>query len=658
MIKHFISGIFLGLILLSCKVEKQESLGNYLNPGSLPMIKNSKMYQISSYDTTGGNNDRINIPAGKTAEIVNIKGPGIITRIWVTIDSRDPHYLRRILLRIYWDGEKEPSVEVPVGDFFGSGFEYKHHTPQYIGMSSGGYYSYFPMPFNKSARIEVVNETGEEIYAFYYQVNYHKLEDPLPENTAYFHAQWRRNIRTDYEGNYVALDAEGEGHFVGLNFSGQSYNKSLFYLEGDEMIYVDGEDFPSTHGTGLEDYFTSGWYFKNGEFTAPYHGLVMMDSLGRITAYRHHIKDAIPFDKSIKVTLEHGHGNEQIADFSTTAFWYQEEPHKTFEPIKKAGLRIPLQRPVPNGAIEAEDLDISGRVERKIVNMSDYGSDWSGRKQLMVDGQPNQTFNIAIPNAFEKEYNITAYLTQGPEYGNLSISYKDKEIASFEGYNSQIKAAKAVKLPDIVPENKTIPLKFTITGKSEDASGYKVGLDAFHLTPVRTYIPEWYIIGPFPNPRESDYLRYGLDSVYAPEREINLQASYEGAGGQQISWERISGEKGGYGMELWKHFDPYEFIIAYAFTYVYSLVAQTVPFLIGSDDGAKVFLNDEEIYRFLEIRIAAPDQDRLELHLKPGWNKLMVKAENNFGGFAFYARIIDINDNIKYSIDRKLSGNE
>lgn len=653
MIKYFTSGIFLVLIILSCRVEKQASLGNYLDPGRLPMIKNSKVYQVSSYDTTGGNNDRINIHAGKTAEITNIKGSGIITRIWVTIDSRDPHYLRRILLRMYWDGEEEPSVEVPVGDFFGSGFRYKHHTPQYIGMSSGGYYSYFPMPFNKSARIEVVNETGEEIYAFYYQVNYHKLEEPLPENTAYFHAQWRRDIRTDYEGNYMALDAEGEGHFVGLNFSGQSYNSSLFYLEGDEMIYVDGEDLPSTYGTGLEDYFASGWYFKDGEFTAPYHGLVLMDTLGRITAYRHHIMDAIPFKRSIKVTLEHGHGNEQIVDFSTTTFWYQKEPHKPFEPIRKAGLRIPLQRPVPNGAIEAENLNISGRIERKVSNMSDYGSDWSGTEQVTVNGRSNDIFKVTIPDAIEKEYNIKAYLTQGPEYGNISISYNDKKIASFEGYSPKIKAAKAVELSGIVPENKTIPLTFTITGKSDDALAYKVGLDAFHLTPVRSYIPEWYIIGPFPNPRESDYLRYGLDSVYAPEREINLQASYEGVNGQQISWEKISGEEGGYGMSLWRHFKPYEFIIAYALTYVYSPIEQTVPFLIGSDDGAKVLLNDKEVYRFLEVRIAAPDQDRIELHLTPGWNKLMVKAENNFGGFGFYARIIDINENLKYSIDKK-----
>lgn len=636
----------------SCKREEETSIANYLDPGHLPTLKDSRMYQVSSYDTTGGNNDRINIHAGKTAEIANIDGPGLISRIWITIDSRDPHFLRRILLRMYWDGEEEPSVEVPVGDFFGSGFQYKHHTPEYVGMSSGGYYSYFPMPFNKNARIEVVNETGEEIFAFYYQVNYHKLENELPENTAYFHAQWNRDIRTAYEGNYTVLEAEGEGHFVGLNFNGQPYNKSLFYLEGDEMIYVDGEKEPSTYGTGLEDYFTSGWYFKNGEFDAPYHGLTHMDSIGRITAYRHHIMDPIPFKDSIKVTLEHGHGNEQAADFSTTAYWYQKEPHRKFRPIKKAGLRIPLQRPVPNGAVEAETLQVIGATQ-EVEDMSDYGSDWSGEKQLALNFDNEEEVKLVIPDAIEKEYDLKLYMTQAPEYGNVEVSYKDTKKTRFDGYKSQITPAPAVELNGVKPENDSIVLAFKSTGKATEATGNKAGVDAILLTPKRTYIPEWNVIGPFPNPRESDYLRFGLDSIYPPEKEIDLAATYKGSDGQEVSWKRISGEKGGYGMNLWEHFKPYEFIVVYALTYVYSPEDQTVPMLIGSDDGAKVFLNDEQLYRFLEVRIAAPDQDTIDLPLKKGWNKLMVKAENNFGGFAFYARIIDRNDNLKYSIDKK-----
>src|SRR3990172_9733677 len=374
----------------------QTSLEDILSPYRLPYLKKSKLIQISSYDTTGGNNDRINILEGKTSVLAKMEGPGVITRIWITIDSRDPYFLRRILLRMYWDDEENPSVEVPVGDFFGTGFEYKQYISQFVGMSSGGYYCYFPMPFNKSAKIEAVNETGQEVYAFYYQFDYQKLEEPLDENVAYFHSQWRREIRTNTAENYTVLVAEGEGYFVGLNMSMQSYKGNLWFLEGDEMIYVDGEKYPSIYGTGTEDYFTSGWYFNRGEFSAPYHGLIIKDdSLARIAAYRLHIGDVIPFKKSILFTIEHGHANEEVADYSSTAYWYQKEPHKKFESILPAPLRIPLRVTVPEGVVEAEGLDVTGKSEQ--MDMTYYGPDWSGNKQLLIHFHSSQDHNKSCP---------------------------------------------------------------------------------------------------------------------------------------------------------------------------------------------------------------------------------------------------------------------
>ncbi len=645
--------ILLLISISSCHQNTHQDLSDYLSPAHLPMLKHSKMIQVSSYDRKGGNNDRINIHSGKTAEILNVEGPGIISRIWITIDSRDPHFLRRILFRMYWDNETTPSVEVPIGDFFGSGFKYIHHTPQLIGMSSGGYYSYFPMPFNKKARIEVVNQTGEEIYAFYYQIDYQKLEEKLPSETAYFHAQWNRDSRTTSEDNYTVLEAKGEGHFVGLHFNGQSYNRSLFYLEGDEMIYVDDEEVPSIQGTGLEDYFTSGWYFKDGPFDADYHGLVLMDSLGRVTAYRHHILDPIPFKKNLKVTLEHGHGNEQKVDFSTTAFWYQMEPHRAFEPILDPGLRIPLQRPVPNGAIEAEGLEVFPKNSGKSADMSTYGSDWSKNRQLEVSLDDNDHFSISIPNTLEKEYDLDIYTSLAPQYGEFQLSYNSKILAEFNNYHPVVKAADPIRLKGIKPKDKKIKLDFKLLNRN-DSNETKIGIDAFVLIPKREYIPQWYAIGPFDNLRESDDLRYGLDSIYAPELEIDLRKTYIGSNGQEVRWKKIDGKAGGYGMGIWNLYDPYEFIISYYLTYVYSPKEQTLPMLIGSDDGAKVFLNNEQMYRFLAVRIAAPDQDSIQLPLKKGWNKLLIKAENNFGGYAFYARIIDIENNLSYSTDKSL----
>ncbi len=642
-------------LIISCKHQNVSELENCISPGRLPYLKTSKMVQVSSFDSTGGNNDRINIHAGKTATFAKLDGPGVITRIWITIDSRDPHFLRRILFRFYWDGEENPSVEVPVGDFFGTGFEYKHYIAENIGMTSGGYYCYFPMPFNKSARLEVVNETGQEIYAFYYHVDYHQLKNPLEDDVAYFHAKWNRDIRTDYESNYTILEAEGEGHFVGVNMSMQPYGKSLWYLEGDEMIYVDGEKFPSIYGTGTEDYFTSGWYFKNGEFYAPYHGLIIKDDENaRIAAYRHHILDAIPFKKSINVSIEHGHGNAEICDFSSVAYWYQKEPHKKFKPIKEAGLRIPLRVVIPNGAIEAENLKLQSKtLTGKVESTSQYGPEWSGLKHLKIASpQKNEIFTMEIRDLKEISYTIDTYFTQGPDYGQVDIFCDGKKVGKFDGYKEEIYPGGKVHLGNLVVNNGSINLKFITSGKNEKSSGTDIGIDCFVMNPKRIYVPEWYMIGPFPNERESDILRYGLDAAYPPEKEIDFSKTYIGSEGQTISWKKFETPENGY-MSLWNKFEPYEFSVAYAVTYIYSSKYQTVDLLLGSDDGAKVFLNKEELYRYLGVRLCSPDQARVPLTLKEGWNELLMKIENNFGGWAFYARVIDQGKNLIFNVHKQ-----
>jgi hypothetical protein len=636
------------LVQLGCIPE--EKILFSLSSSEVMQIRDARFVQVSSHDTTGGNNDRINIHAGKTAEIFNVSGPGLITRIWITIDSRDPHFLRRILLRMYWDDESYPSVEVPVGDFFGSPFEYRHFAAENIGMTSGGYYCYFPMPFNNRAKIEIVNETGEEIYAFYYQIGYYQMPAQFDDNTGYFHAYWNREARTQNDNNYVALKAVGNGQFAGINFSSQSYNSSLFYLEGDEMFYVDGEEEPSIYGTGMEDYFTSGWYFKNGEFATDYHGLVMKDGeKGRITAYRHHIRDAIPFKDSIEISFEHGHANEQAVDFSTVAFWYQIEPHRKFPAIPVAGQRIPLRRPVPNGAIEAESLVGGGNNTLAVEDMSEYGSDWSGNKQVVLSPGANTSVTLTLSNLREKTYDVDVYGTKGHGYGKFEIrtSGKNKKVM-LDGTGEELLPLDKVTIEDVPVQDGKILLEFI-----SEHEGNKAGIDAFVLTPIRGYIPEWYMIGPFPNPRESDYVRHGLDSVYGPEKEIDLKAKYIGAEGQQVSWERINGKNAGYGMALWSRYNPYEFVVCYALTYVFSPEEKEVSLLFSSDDGSKIFLNNEEIFRFMEVNIAYPDQFEIPLNLKAGWNKLLIKVENNFGGYAFFARLLDPKNEHKTSINAR-----
>jgi hypothetical protein len=645
------------LVLLLCaaalQVAAQSSLDNILLPSRLPVLKDSRLRQVSSTDTTGGNDDFIPIAAGATAVIADLKGPGVIVGFWCTVASPDKYYLRRTLLRFYWDGESSPSVDVPLGDFFGTGMQYKQYVTPYIGMSSGGFYCYFPMPFNISARVEVVNQTGQEITSFYYHIDYQQLARPLEPEMAYFHASWHREPRTDPHHSYTILEAEGRGHFVGLNMSMQSYNNDTQFLEGNELVYVDGEKKPSITGTGTEDYFNSGWYFNRGEFAAPYHGLILKDdSLHRIAAYRFHIQDAIPFTSSLRFTIEHGNQNVEIADYASTAYWYQKEPHTPFAPMLPAGMRIPLRVIVPNGALEAEALRPSGTTARWTVDdMSAFGAEWSGMKQLDVHlEKQGDRFSLSMP-VEEEVYDVAIFFTRGPSYGSVTVLQNGQKVTDLDGYNKEVIPGGGVVLKGVKASGGHVTLTFIAGGKHAKSTGNDVGLDAFSLEPHRSFIPAWYLIGPFPNPRDASLKRLGIDIAYAPEKEINLSATYKGVDDQPVRWTLTQTPPRGR-MDLYQ-FDPYEMVVVYALSYINSPKDQTVPLLLGTDDGVKVFLNEQEIHRVLEVRVAEPDKDRVPLHLKKGWNALLLKIENNYGGYNFYARVLDPAHTLTFSANKE-----
>ena len=253
-------------------------------------------------------------------------------------------------------------------------------------------------------------------------------------------------------------------------------------------------------------------------------------------------------------------------------------------------------------------------------------------------GTAGSKFSVGVP-VDEERYDLSVYYTMGPGYGDVEIRHAGAVAGSIKGYAEEVIPGGRVVLKDVRAGNGVVPLDFTVTGKDPKAAGYAVGIDAFVAEPKRAYIPEWYVIGPFPNARDEKLQRLGLDTPYPPEREIKLDAKYEGVDAQQVSWVlKQTPARGRFDLY---DFDPYEMVVVYALTYVYSPRAATVPFLLGSDDGVKVFLNGKEIHRYLAVRVAAPDQDRIPLALKEGWNVLLLKIENNYGGYNFYARIID-----------------
>mgnify|MGYP001772923789 CR=1 FL=1 len=322
----------------------------------LPKLKKGKMRYISSTHKVGEKHqDFYSVPAKSEYTIAEIEGPGIIVSFWMTIGSRNKDVLRRAILTMYWDGEATPSVEVPVGDFFGSAAgmgEYVHLGPNIpiglgryihfwslpIGSTSGGYYTYFPMPFNK-ALIKLINMSELNIDLLYYMIGYLSIDSV--DDMGRFHAVWRRERYTKIGEPYTILIAKGRGHYIGTLLAMEGFDKSshggLGFLEGNMEILADGE--LAYGSTGTEDYFLSGWYFIKGVFNAPFHGLLIKDSENlRILAYRFHIPDPIPFERELTVRIHHGEWDEVLTDYSSVAYWYQLEPHYKFTGIDPSNL--------------------------------------------------------------------------------------------------------------------------------------------------------------------------------------------------------------------------------------------------------------------------------------------------------------------------------
>ena len=631
------------VLMTSCEPSANKSdLARILSPAMLPYLKPSKHILISSVDSMGGGNDRISLAPGQHATILNVTGPGVISRIWFSLNSRDPDYLRKILIRMYWDDETSPSVDVPLGDFFGCGFKYKPYVSMYLGMTSGGFVCYFPMPFEKSARMEIINETDQEVYSFYYQIDYQSVEGYLDRSVAYFHASWNRDIRTNYDSNYTVLKTTGQGHVVGVNLNIQSYDGSLNFLEGNEIVYTDGEIKPSIVGTGTEDFFSGGWYFSSGEFIGPYHGLIMKDdSLGRIAAYRLYVNDPIPFKKSINFTIEHGHGNTIEADYCSTVYYYLIEPNPAFRPMPKAGMRIPLRVVTPITLLQAEKLDLAlGEIRSELTDVSKFGPDWSEGKQLQIYTGEHDAFDIHLKRLMDDEYTVDIYFTQGPDHGNIRVFEGDRLLGGFSGFHPTVRAGGKISIPGLIARHGRIDLRVAVEGKNTLSKGFVTGLDGINLTPVRKFISDWFILGPFANPRITERKRLGLDSVYTPETVADTGMEYSGVGGKPIRWKYVRTNPYGY-MPLRDHLYPNEQVVTYAMTWVWSETERNILLMVGTDDGGKVFFNDKLVYRYLGLRVAIPDQVSIPVHVMKGWNKLLMKVENNLGGYGFYARFID-----------------
>lgn len=312
----------------------------------------------------GSNWDNFRVAPGATHTLMDVKGPGVITHIWMTFLGPEPQDWAKqgsanhqeMLLRVYWDGDSKPAVEAPVGDFFANAFGKRSPVVSIpvVVEDADSYNCFWHMPFRKSAKVEIVNQSDKSINLLYYNIDW--IQKPVAKDTPYFHAQYRQEYPVENGKDYVVLETQGKGHYVGTVMSVRSRSPSWFG-EGDEKIYIDGESQASIWGTGTEDYFLSAWGLKTT--STPYFGTPYFDQWGIVgghtSAYRWHITDPIVFQKGIKVAFEHWgwispdenreykstSWNEREDDYSSVAFWYQ-TGRSTF------AARAPAQRKLPN----------------------------------------------------------------------------------------------------------------------------------------------------------------------------------------------------------------------------------------------------------------------------------------------------------------------
>lgn len=324
--------------------------------------------RTSSYDRTGGNSDHGSLKPGQTLDLYDEAGPAEIRHVWITMATGEAYHLKKVVLRMYWDGEKEPSVEAPIGDFFGLGLgTYTvFQSAVLVVAPDKALNAYFPMPFARRGRVTVTNEGTQEITDFYWNIDWVKLP-AIPPDTAYFHAQYRqaaphpgwykgnfygndfsearrdpRWLNPSGAGNYVFLEAKGEGHFVGVTLS-IFQNQWGGWNEGDEMFWIDGEAGPRIHGTGGEDYFNGAWGFSS-LYAFPLVGLTEFHGWepgSRFSHYRFHLEAPVRFHRAIKATIEDGHANLRSDNLYSVAYWYQIEPHAALPPLPPAERRIP-----------------------------------------------------------------------------------------------------------------------------------------------------------------------------------------------------------------------------------------------------------------------------------------------------------------------------
>lgn len=457
--------------------------------------------------------DNFRVAPGETHVLMDVKGPGLITHIWLTFLGPEAQQWAKngsanhqeMLLRIYWDGNACPGVEAPVGDFFAGCFGRRSEVISLpVQVPNGDAYNCFwQMPFRKSARVEIVNQSDKAINLLYYNIDWIQKKS-LPRDTPYFYAQYRQEYPAQSGKDYVLLDTKGKGHYVGTVLAVRTRSPAWFG-EGDEKIYLDGETKPSIQGTGTEDYFLSAWGLK--KTSTPFFGVPYFDQWGIVgghtSAYRWHLNDPIVFNKGIKVTLEHwgwmspdenpnyksNSWNEREDDYASVAFWYQTGQPTFAARAPDAPMRkLPSLERVIAYARDYADAAHHGPGETVKQSLAFYPD-----RQLLLKPETEKDGWLEIPFDVTKQepLRLLLNLTRSYDFGKYRASLNGVKLGGVIDLYSATISNEEVHLLDFWPTPGHYTLRLQCVGKNPLSSGNYLGMESVRLRERRPRVTEY-----------------------------------------------------------------------------------------------------------------------------------------------------------------------
>ena len=512
----FLCGVVL-LFLAATNCSAQSAADDFLGGLGLARLKNYSSARVSSGNRyVASNDDSKRILPGETLVMADVSGAGMITHVWVTVANNEFGWPRLLRLRVYYDGHKTPSVDAPLGDFFGvaHGSERDLNSIMIHDSSLGrARNSYWPMPFRKSCRITVTNEGDRIVPMFYYHVDYRKYA-ALPADTAYFHAYYRQERPARAGHNYEFLNIRGTGHYVGT-VMGVVQTQLSWFGEGDDLFYIDGAKQPQLYGTGSEDYFNDAWGLRDSD--GPWTGTPMAEGerLGsRLSAYRWHVPDPIAFKTSLWAGIEHAGWTanedgsvrsafEERPDyFSSVAFWYQKGVQEGLPEPPYGAAKLPFGN-VTQIAVEDSLADVTAENGKASVQKE---VDWAKDLLFLEAKGAGAKINIPIDIPETAQYEMIAMIAQAPDYGDYlalldghptnldtrqpatsEIPFPGPEI--FHNYLPEVYVAKDRALGMFQLTKGRHILTFVCTGKDQRSAGYNFGIQEVDLERVPQAAP-------------------------------------------------------------------------------------------------------------------------------------------------------------------------